>query len=184
MKKVIINLAVMLTLVATSNFAYSNPVANATIAVLNLEEIKSSSLAIKNINEQIQKKEAEFVAEIEKKSLDLKKQNDQLVKQQSILNEKAMEEKAKEFNNKVAEAQKDEQNKRTILGTAQMNAFEVVDQAVTKIVNQQAAENKFTLLMPSSSLFYFDPKLDITQDVLKKLNDSLKKVTVKFDNVK
>ena len=44
-------------------------------------------------------------------------------------------------------------------------------------------EKKFDVVLSSVQVLYFTPKLDITKEVIKKLNDRVKKVPVKFESV-
>jgi outer membrane protein len=182
MKKII---TLSLTLISLGFIAFANdkPLNTPIIAVLNLDEVRQTSSAMKSIVEQLEKKRSEYEAQLEKKDMSLKKQDEELNKLKSVLSEKAMEEKVKEFQGKVSEVQRDLQNKSTILANAQEVAEAEVNKVVDSIVKKMANDKKFTILMPSASMIYFEPNLDITKEIVAKLNDNLKKVTLKFENV-
>ncbi len=56
-----------------------------------------------------------------------------------------------------------------------------IQKAVTGIVADMAKEKGFSIAIPTSQILYADPKLDITDEVLKRLNQKLPKLDVKFD---
>lgn len=152
------------------------------IAVVNMQQILSDSTAAKSAHDQLETKSKSFQADITKKQDQLQKENQELGKQQSVLSKSAFEEKATAFRKKVTEAQKEMQTKRALLDNASARAGNEIQKTVSEIVSAIAKEKGFVAAIPTSQLIYADPKLDITSDVLTRLNQKLPKIDVKFDS--
>ncbi len=150
------------------------------IVTLNIQEIMKDSTAAKSVRDQLDTKRKSFEAEMSKKEEDLRKEDQDLSKQRSVLAPEAFEKKLKDFREKAGTAQRDVAAKRSQLDNAFTAAVNDIQKAVTDIVAHKAKEKGFSLVVPTSQLVWADPSLDISKDVLTKLNEKLPKVTVKF----
>ncbi|MDE3015961.1 MAG: OmpH family outer membrane protein [Pseudomonadota bacterium] len=155
------------------------------IATVNIQQIMKDSTAAQAIREQLDRKQKTFQAEISKKESDLQKQDQDLGKQRSVLSKDAFEKKVSAFRAKVTDAQKEVQSKKALLDNASARAWGEVQKAVTDIVADLAKERNFTVVIasatPTSEILYADSKLDITDEVLKRLNKKLPKFNVTFN---
>lgn len=170
--------AVMLA-AAPAAFADSAP-AN-MVAVVNIQQIMEASTAAKMVREQLESKQKSFQAEITKKEEQLQKEEQDLGKQQSVLSKSAFDEKVTAFRAKVNEAQKEGPAKKALLDNAFERALAQIQKATTEIIADMSKEKGFIIAVPTSQLLYADPKLDISDEVLKRLNQKLPKLDVKFD---
>lgn len=154
-----------------------------SIAYVNVQEIMRDSTAAKSVKDQLETKQKTFQAEMTKKEESLQKEDQDLGKERSVLAPDAFEKKVKDFKSRATAAQKDAQAKRDELYHASSSSLGEIQKVVFDIVSKMAKDKGYTVVMPASSLLYADPKLDITKDVLAKLNATLPKVTVKFEAV-
>lgn len=150
------------------------------IATVNIPEIMQKSTAAQSIKEQLDSKQKAFKAEMTKKEEKLNAEEKEISKQRSVLSADAMEKKIKAFKAKYTEAQKDVQAKRAELESAFSNSLGDIQKAVYDIVGQMAKEKGYIVVLPNTQILWSDPSLDITNDVLAKLNSTLPKVTVTF----
>lgn len=172
----------ILASVAAGSLAFSAAAAFAdSIAYVNIQEIMHESTAAKSVKEQLESKQKSFQAEMTKKEDSLQKEDQELGKQRSVLAPDAFEKKVKDFKARATAAQKDAQSKRDELYHASSSSLGEIQKVVFDIVSKMAKDKGYTVVMPASDLLYADPKLDITKDVLAKLNSQLPKVTVKFE---
>jgi outer membrane protein len=151
------------------------------IATVNIQQILDDSSAHKSASEQMESKEKTFQAELSKKQEQLQKEQQDLGKQSSVLSKPAFEEKVRAFRAKETDAQKEMQSKRAILDKGFQGALSDIYKAVTEIITDLSKEKGFSMAIPTQSILYADPKLDISDEVLKRLNQKLPKVDVKFD---
>jgi len=155
--------------------------ANAT-AVINIQQIMRDSTAAQNVREQLEEKSKSFQSEITKKQEQLQKEKQDLSEKRSVLSKSAFDEKAATFEKKVTGAQKEAQSKKALLDNAFERAINQIQKAVTDIIADMAKDKGFAVAIPSSQILHYDSKLDITADVLKRLNEKLPKLDVKFDS--
>lgn len=151
------------------------------IAVVNIQQVMKDSTAAKSVREQLESKQKSFQTDITKKEDALKKEDQELAKQKSVLSKEAFEEKARAFRNKATEVQKEVQSKKSMLDGAFERAIGDIQKATTDIISEIAKEKGFAIAVPTSQILYADSKLDISADVLEKLNKKLPKLDVKFE---
>lgn len=154
------------------------------VAVVDIQKIVGQSTATKDIQKQIEKKKNEFQSQINKQEEALMKEDQELSKQKASLSADKFEEKRKEFKNKVAQTQRDVQKKRTQLESAYADALAQVQKSVLDIIKGMADDKGFTLALPSSQVLYYHGGMDISDEVLEKLNKDLPKVDVTVKDIK
>lgn len=152
-----------------------------TIAVVNIQQIMREATAAQNVREQLESKQKSFQAEISKKEEQLQKEDQELGKKRSVLSKSAFEEKARAFRTKATEVQKEVQGKKAMLDNAFEHSINDIQKVVTDIIAGLAKEKGFTVAIPTSQILYSDSKLDISGDVLTRLNQKLPKLDVKFE---
>ncbi len=162
--------------------AFVSPVRaeGSVIAVLNIQEIMNDSTAAKSVREQLNKKQKSFQAEMDKKEKELQNEEENLNKARSTITPEAFEEKVREFRKHTTVAQKDLQSKKVQLDNAFKKALSDIQKAVYDIVQEMAKEKGFQVVVPTSQLLYADTSLDISKEVLVKLNKNLPTLKVDF----
>lgn len=169
-------LAVIIALPSVSRAQSAND-----IATINIQAILRESAAAKSAKKQIDAKRDTYQAELKKIEDKLRKEDQALAEQRSLLSPEALEQKAREFRTQVTEAQKDVQEKRERLGEAYNKAVGDIQEAVMKIVEKMAAEKGFKVVIPTNNLVYATSELDITKPVLTQLDKNLPKVSIDFN---
>jgi len=175
--------AIVFTLVLLSSF---NSIAetnypNTSIAVVDLNLILSDSKAAKNATkqfEEIQKSTEDKIIASDKKMLE---DRNKLIEQQSIIAPEAFELKAKDYENKLQDYQVDKQNKlRKLEGILQKARNEILEN-VKPILEDLSNELGVTVILEKNSVLLSANNMDITDDVIKKLNKKLPKIKVTLD---
>jgi len=152
--------------------------ANPVIAVVDTQAIMQNAEAPKGIRSQIEKARNSYQQTIHGKEEELRKLDQDLAQQRSILSAEAFQQRQRDFQQKVADAQKDVQERSHKLETAFGGAMRKVEEAVFQIVDQIAKEQSLTLVVPRQSVIYAAADMDITAEVLKRLNSKLPSVNV------
>ena len=155
--------------------------AKPTIAVVNIQQIMKDATAAKSVREQLESKQKSFQADISKKEEGLQKEDQELAKQKSVLAKEAFDEKVKAFRTKATDVQKEVQSKKAVLDGAFERALNDIQKVVTEIIADIAKEKGFVVALPTSQILYADKTLDISAEVLERLNKKLPKLDVKFD---
>jgi Skp family chaperone for outer membrane proteins len=151
-----------------------------TVAIVNIQKIMRDSLAAKSARDQLKAKQDQFAGEIKAKETDLKREDEELAKQRSVLAPDAFEQKVRTFREKAAGVQRDAQQKQGQLNKAFNAALGEMQNTIVNIIGEMAKEKGFKVAIPSNQALYADPSLDITDEVLKRLNSRLTKITINF----
>ena len=154
---------------------------NTSIAIVDLNLILSESKAAKNATKQfeaIQKSTEEKIVASDKKLLE---ERNKLIEQQSVIAPEAFELKAKDYEKKLQEYQVDKQNKlRKLEGVLQKARNEILEN-VKPILEEISKELGVTVILEKNSVLLSANNMDITDDVIKKLNKELPKIKVSLD---
>lgn len=175
MKKLWIIALSALTLAATPALAESN------VGVVNVGKIMQSSKAASSVRSQLQTKQKSFQADLDAKEKALFSEDQALAKLSKETTDKAaFEKKVKDFRAKAATEQRAIQTKKAQLDKAFASALDDIQKNMNEIVKQIAAEKKLNVVIASSQVLYADTTLDITDEVLSRLDSKLPSVAVKF----
>lgn len=180
LKKLAITSTTALLVATTALSAHAEPAA-ATVAVVNIQGIMRDSAAAKSVREQLEQKQKAYQTEISKKEEALQKEDQDLAKQRGVLAKDAFEAKVKAFREKATDTQKEVAAKKAMLDGALEHSLGEIQKATTEIIAALAKEKNFNVALPTSQLLYADSGMDISSEVLKRLNDKLPKVDVKFE---
>ncbi len=164
----------------TSSTAQPGDSQSAGVAILDVNRIISEAKAAKAVNEQMEKYQKDFQAEIKKQEDALRTLNNQLVKEEKTLDAPAFEKKKADFDKKVASLQRTVMTRNSELQQAAQTSMEQVRGAVVDISEKIRVARGFAIVLPSSFPVAFDKGLDITDEVVVALNKQLPTVNVKI----
>jgi Skp family chaperone for outer membrane proteins len=150
------------------------------IAVVDIEAILESSIAIQHMRKQITGISAEIQVEASSQELNLKNLEGELIKQREILSEDDFKQKVATFNKQVSETQKELRLKKLSLEQAHSESVAVVHNAIIEVIANLAKKYDFTLVLPSTQVLFVNNDLNITLEVISNLNNKLKVVKVNY----
>lgn len=153
---------------------------NVQIAVVDVQSILESSIAIAGVRKSIDVISEDIQKYLATKELEFKKIEDELIKKRGILSEQAFEKEINSFNIKVSDAQKQMQAKKAKLEQAHAAAITKVHEVTMEIINELARKYNFNIALPSSQVLFATTDLNITSEVITLLNARLKSVKVNY----
>ena len=174
MKKLSLALVAAFALIASPAFAET------TVGIVDIAKIMKDSKAASSAREQVQAKQKTLQAEFDSKRKELLAEDQSLVNQKDKSDKAAFGKKVKALQDKAAEAEHQANEKKAQLVKAYGGSLDEIQQALTSIVKEISDEKKITLAISAAQVIYKDPSLDITDEVLKRLDAKLPKVTMKF----
>ncbi len=148
------------------------------VAVLDVQRILIDALAVKNIRDQITKFGTKFEQEIEKERKEIRTANQELARQRTILSPEAFAEKRRKFEQRIVEVQRLVQRRQRELDKSRNQAMIVVNKAYTGIVWKIANERNLAVILRKNQTAYAVTSLDITKEVLTRLDKKLPTVKV------
>ncbi len=151
-----------------------------SILVVDVQSLLQNSKSAKMVRQQIEQKRAEYAKEISTQEEGLRRERDALQRQQATLSAEALNQKGREFQQKVNELDRSVQSKRQALERSNSEALENVQGVMLKIITEIAKDRKANLVFQRTELVLFDQGFDVTDEVLKKLDEQLPTLTVNF----
>lgn len=151
------------------------------VAIVDVDRIKRESAAAISIREALNSAKEKFEADLRAEGEGLKAEEDQLRKQQTILAPEAFAAKRRDLEQRYAELRRRVQETSTLLARARVQAFNTLQSEMYKVLTSQMKDKKISMTMVRKSVLIYDERMDITDDVLQRLDAQLPKVDVVFD---
>lgn len=171
-------LAVALVTCGAAGEARAQELPASVAAVIDYQRILRDAVAARSIRDQIEVRRKAYQEEISKEEQRLHEADKAFAKQRSVLTPEAFAEKRREFEQEVAEVQRMVQERRRALDEVSATALNEVKKALIEVVTSIADERGFNLVLPSSEVLFFSRRIDLTEEVLAKLDARLPDVRV------
>jgi len=164
-----------LILIITIFFTFINPsISEENIAFVNIDYL------IQNSN--IGKKMLTNISNIDKNNLDnLKKKNKilqdlelSIKKKKNVISDEAYNKEVIDFKKKFQKFSKEKNNTVKEFNVFKKKEIENIFKKINPIINSYMEENSVDLLLDSKNIFMGARKLDLTEDILKKINKEFK----------
>jgi len=153
---------------------------NLTVMVVDVQALLQNSKAAKMVRSQIEQKRGEYTKEISHQEELLRAERDALQRQQASLSPESLNQKGREFQQKVNELERNVQGKRQALEKSNGDALQKIQEEMLKIIADIAKQRKANLVFQRSDLVLFDQMFDVTDEVMQKLDEQMPTLTVEF----
>ncbi len=153
---------------------------NISVMVVDVQALLQNSKAAKMVRGQMEQKRNEYTKEISRSEEALRVERDALQRQQGSLSADALNKKAREFQQKVQDLDRDVQSKRAALEKTNNEALTKIQQTMLKIIADIARERRANLVLQRTDLVLFDQAFDVTDQVMQKLDEEMPVLTVNF----
>jgi outer membrane protein len=174
---VIVALALLVAALAPSSPAWAQKRVP-TVGVVDLVQIMQNSEAAKAIRTQMEKISKSYQSAIAGEKDKLEKEAQDIEQQRATIAADAMQQKQREFQTKVTSYERELQGRRNKLADVSNGALKQVQDAIVAVVAQIAKESQLTLVITKDTVLFDTAELDITADVMKRLNAKLPTVAV------
>ena len=152
--------------------------ANEIISYVDMDLLMNSSEAGKSISSQltaIHKKTTSELKEIEEK---LKKEESSLIKQKNVISNEEFEKKLSLLRNKASDYQKQRKKFNDSINKKRLDATSELISIIQPILAEYANNNSISIIFHKKNIIIGKTELDITEDVLKILNENHKKIVI------
>lgn len=158
--------------------AAAQPLPATVAAVVDHQRIMRDSRAARSIQQQLEVRRKLYLDQLAKEEQRLNELGKELARQRGVLAAEAFAARRKEYEEAVQALQRASNERRRQLDEALGAANAQVRQALKEIVDELAEARGFNLVLPASALLLFSPKIDITEEVLARLDRKLPSVKV------
>ena len=112
-----------------------------------------------------------------KQGEELKREKETLEKQSSLLDEEVLSEKMRDFRTKYRDWERLGKDAQNDIRARHNEMVEKITSELIEIADTLGQEKGYTLILERSLVPYIDPKLDITDEIIKRHNEKYKKKT-------
>lgn len=179
----------LLTLIAASSAIFGATVALAqterlpapVIGIVDTDAILRDSLASKGVRLERDKVATQYQTQVQEDEKKLRTEDEELAKQRSMMSPDVFQNRATDFQKKLADFQTRVRDKQERLDYSFQQSMQEIGQSIYTVAGEVAKERGInTVLARSQILLVVDPGMDITAQVLTKLNARL--ASVKFQD--
>ena len=155
------------------------PLTPPTVAVVDMQRVLVESAAGKSIQSQLDTERHKIRDQITRMQEELKAAQNQFLRQRSVLSPENASEQQQQLQRKEADAQRTLQDRQEAFQKGESDAVNVVGDNMRDIVQQIAAERHIGMVLNKQTVISMaDKNMDLTDDVVQRLNTKLPTVTV------
>lgn len=151
-------------------------------AVIDVQTLLGKSSAAKSLQSQLKKQQEVFQKEFGDLERDLQKKEKAIAAQRGGLSPEDFGKKKKEFEGEILEARKTVQKRKRALDEGVADAVGQIRSRIISIATDLAKERGYRIVMTRENLVVVDKAMDITDDVMTRMNKDLPDVALKISS--
>lgn len=144
-----------------------------TLAILDVGRVFKEAKALRSLQAKLQQSAGDYRAETQKEEQEIRNAQEELARKRSILLPDAYEVERRRLEQRLTQAQASVQRRKQSLDEAQQIGLGQVQAVLNHVVTRIAAERGLTLILRKDQTVLADAALEITDDVLARLNAEL-----------
>jgi len=152
--------------------------ANELISYVDMDLLMNSSEAGKSITSQLTSIHKKTSAELKKTEEELKKEESDLIKQKNVISNEEFERKLTLLRNKASDYQKKRNKFNDSINKKRLDATSQLVSLIQPILAEYANNNSISIIFQKKNIIIGKTELDITEDILKILNENHKKISI------
>ena len=164
-----------LILIITIFFTFINAsISKENIAFVNVDYLIQNSNIGKKLLANINDKDKKNLDNLKKKNKILQELESSIKKKKNVISDEAYNKEVIDFKKKFQEFSKEKNKIVKEFNIFKKNEIENIFKKINPIINNYMEENSVNLLFDSKNIFMGAKKLNLTDDILKKINNELK----------
>ena len=152
--------------------------ANELISYVDMDLLMNSSEAGKSITSRLTSIHKNTTTELKKIEEELKKEESDLIKQKNVISNEEFEKKLSLLRNKASDYQKQRKKFNDSINKKRLDATSELVSLIQPILAEYANNNSISIIFQKKNIIIGKTELDITEDVLKILNENHKKIVI------
>ncbi len=148
------------------------------IAIVDLDRIMQESSAYQKAATQIDKLRQQTSDELRQREVELRDAEQELARQQRVVTPEVFEQKRRDFQRQVGEAQQLAQVRKRDLEVASNGAMGQIRNTIVQLIGEIAQERGVNLVLPRAAIVLETSAFDVSNEVIVRLNQKLPTVAV------
>jgi outer membrane protein len=149
------------------------------IAIIDVQRILEESLAAKSVQQQLETQRSKFQTEISGEETGLRQAEQELARSRDSVPPDVFADKEQQLRQRFLSVERRVQVRRKALDQAFTDSMNTVRKSLLDIVGVIAKERGVNMALVKQQALWSDKRMDITDEVLSRLNKSLSQVQVK-----
>jgi Skp family chaperone for outer membrane proteins len=150
------------------------------IALVDVQFLMENSAVSENIRVQINRIRADYQKEFKEKQEELTRLFQSVARERATLSQDAYQRRLGELQQRASNLEKEAQERQGKLDSAMAAASNKITSAIGQITGEIMKERKFALVLPRSISIGAPTVPDITQEVLKRLNERMRTLAIEI----
>ena len=147
-----------------------------SVVYVDIDYIMTNSKVGKNLNSQIEKTHKNNISFFEKKENELKKNEQDIIKQKNIIDKSEFQKKINELRDQASEYRKLRKEKIDKVTKQRLTATGKIIKELKPILAQYADENSISIIIQKKNIIIGKSNLDITPQILSLLDKKISKI--------
>ena len=164
----------LILIIFISFFFISSSISKENIAIVNIDYLIQNSNIGKKLLSDINKKDKVNLDNLKKKNKILQDLETSIKKKKNIISEEAYNAEVIDFKIKFQEFSQEKNKIVKEFNDYKKKELENIFKQINPIINNYMEENSLSILFDSKNIFMGAKKLNLTDDILKKINEELK----------
>ena len=143
---------------------------------VDFKYILNESEAGKKAQSFLKKKLNDGVKKIQKREKDIQEEEKKIIQQKKVISAEEYKKKVTELRNKVKSLQKERNTLLSEVSKQRSKAKTELLKNLNPIIQEYMKEKNIRMVLDKKSILLADENLDITQDIIKRLNSKLKSI--------
>ena len=148
------------------------------IAVLDIERVRRNAPAVKTIHTQLGTYLDVYRTETQKEEQEIRTAQEELARKRLIVTPEVYADERRKLEEQLIRAQGRVQERRQSLERVNAEAMQQVQDVLSRIVGDVATEQQLTLILRKDQVVFMTPDLEITDQVLQRLDKQLPSVNI------
>tara|TARA_B100000787_G_scaffold169342_1_gene160293 strand:+ start:250 stop:780 length:531 start_codon:yes stop_codon:yes gene_type:complete len=157
---------------------YSNAIAETKIAIVEIDYLIKNSIAGKSFIKELDKLNKNNIKFFEESNKKLNLEKEKIAKQKNILSNEEYNKKVKSLNNEFKKYKNDSDIKIQSLQKKRDKGMNKILRELKIVLSEYSDQNKLTFIIDQKNIIIGRSDLNVTQEVLKMLNNKIKKITL------
>ena len=169
-----IKILIFLTLLQFQNLSYGQE----KIAYIDIDKLLNDSIAGKLITKKIENKYKADLETFKNTESELAKEEKEILSQKNILSSEEFNKKVSNFKKKVKDFRGQQKNSRNKINEIKTKSTSILIKNINPLIEDYAKKNLIDIILPKDSILIARSDLEITEIILKLLNDKIKEIKI------
>ena len=165
---------ILLTLFLFQNLSYGQE----KIAYIDIDKLLNDSIAGKLITKKIENKYKNDLEIFKNTETELAKEEKEILSQKNILSSDEFNKKVSNFKKKVKDFRDQQKDSRNKINEIKAKSTNILIKNINPLIEDYAKKNLIDIILPKDSILIARSDLEITEIILKLLNDKIKEIKI------